>query len=287
MTARSLFQAAMATVIGLALALAGSDGGQSVGGIKLFMLLVIVAYAVQWIVYIPSYLRRTEHYYDLTGSVTYQLVAVLALILSDTRDARTVLLAVMIVVWALRLGTFLFRRVRQAGEDARFRTIKHDWARFLMAWTTQGLWITFTVAAGLAAMTSGDKRSLGVVGVIGFLVWLIGFGIEIVADRQKARWRANPAHAGQFITGGLWSWSRHPNYFGELVLWVGVAVMAVPVLQGWQYMTLLSPVFVYVLLNRISGIPLLERRADARWGGQADYEEYKAKTPAFFPRPPR
>ncbi|MEM9656608.1 MAG: DUF1295 domain-containing protein, partial [Actinomycetota bacterium] len=110
---------------------------------------------------------------------------------------------------------------------------------------------------------------------------------EVVADRQKSTWRADPANAGTFITGGLWSWSRHPNYFGEFLLWVGIAIIAIPVLQGWQYLTLLSPVFVYVLLNRISGVPLLERKADRKWGGQEDYETFKANTPVFFLRPPR
>ncbi len=287
MQGKYLLQSALALLIGVGVGLAGSDGGESVGSIKLFLAFVILAYVVQWVVYVPSYISQTEHFFDLTGSVTYQLIAILALILTETRDARTVILALMILVWAFRLGTFLFRRVRAAGKDDRFDKLKTDWARFLLVWTIQGLWITFTAAAGLAAITSGEKTGLGIVGVIGIIIWAIGFGFEVVADRQKSAWRADPANAGAFITGGLWSWSRHPNYFGEFLLWVGVAIIAIPVLQGWQYLTLLSPVFVYVLLNRISGVPMLERKADRKWGGQEDYEAFKASTPVFFPRPPR
>lgn len=287
MQGKFLGQSALVLLIGIGVGLAGSDGGESAGGIKLFLGFVILAYLVQWLVYVPSFLNQTEHYFDLTGSITYQLIAVLALILTETRDARTVILALMILVWAFRLGTFLFRRVRAAGKDDRFDKLKTNWAQFLMVWTIQGLWITFTAAAGLAAITSGQKSGLGVVGVIGIIVWTLGFGFEVVADRQKSAWRADPANAGKFITGGLWSWSRHPNYFGEFLLWVGVAIIAVPVLQGWQYLTLLSPVFVYILLNRISGVPMLERKADRKWGGQEDYEAFKATTPVFFPRPPR
>jgi steroid 5-alpha reductase family enzyme len=123
--------------------------------------------------------------------------------------------------------------------------------------------------------------------VLGVLVWIAGFGIEAVADRQKSRFRADPANKGRFIRSGLWAWSRHPNYFGEIVLWVGVAIIAVPVLQGWQWVTLISPVFVTLLLTRVSGVPLLEKKADATWGGQPDYEAYKASTPVLVPRPPQ
>ncbi len=190
----------------------------------------------------------------------------------------------MVLAWAMRLGWFLFKRISAAGGDSRFDTMKHDWAQFLMTWTLQGLWITFTAGAALAAMTSGEKASFGAVGVIGLVVWLAGFGIEAIADRQKSAFRADPANTGRFITTGLWSRSRHPNYFGEVLLWVGVAIVALPALQGWQYLTLISPLFVYLLLTRISGLPMLERSADKKWGGEPDYEAYKASTPVFFPR---
>jgi steroid 5-alpha reductase family enzyme len=283
-TQKSLIGAAAALVIGLIIGAAGSHQGQSIGGIRLFLLLVLVAYIVQWVVFVPSFINRTEHFFDLTGSLTYQGIAVLALVLADDLDARSVILGLMVLVWAMRLGYFLFQRVRAAGGDSRFDKMKHDWAQFLMTWTIQGLWITFTAGAALAAITSGQRASFGVIGVIGVIVWLIGFGFEAVADRQKSAFRADPANKGRFITTGLWSRSRHPNYFGEILLWVGVAIVALPALQGWQYITLISPVFVFLLLTRISGLPMLERSADKKWGGQSDYEAYKSSTPVLFPR---
>jgi steroid 5-alpha reductase family enzyme len=284
---KSVIQAAAAVVIGLLVGLAGGYGGESVGGIRLFFGFAALAFIIQWLVYIPSYLAQTEHYFDLTGSLTYQTLAVLGLLLTSERDARTVILGLMIIVWAARLGLFLFRRVRAAGKDGRFDKLKTDWAQFLMTWTLQGLWVTFTAAAALAAMTSGAKTGLGVIGVIGIIVWVAGFAIEVIADAQKSTWRAMPGNENKFITVGLWAWSRHPNYFGEVLLWTGVAILAAPALQGWQYITLLSPVFVYLLLNKASGVPMLEARADKKWGGQPAYEDYKARTPVFFPRPPR
>jgi steroid 5-alpha reductase family enzyme len=173
-----------------------------------------------------------------------------------------------------------------AGHDGRFDDLKTRPLQFLMAWTMQGLWVLLTVATALAVITGGVRESLGAVGIAGLVIWTAGMLIEIIADRQKSRFKADPANAGAFIDTGLWAWSRHPNYFGEIVLWVGMAIVAVPVLHGWQWATLVSPVFVAVLLIKISGIPLLEERADARWGGQQPYEDYKRRTPVLVPRPP-
>lgn len=271
-------------VLGALVAWAGSDDGEflSGDGLRTFMALVMIAFVIQWIVFIPSYLKRTEHYYDLTGSITYISVTLIALLTATDRDTRTIIIAVLILSWAGRLGSFLFARVKKAGKDGRFDRIKHDPFAFLMFWTIQGLWVTFTAAAALAAMTSGAKTDFGIVSLIGLIIWIIGFAIEVISDRQKTAFRADPANAGRFITEGLWSRSRHPNYFGEFTLWVGMAIIALPALQGWQYITLLSPVFVFVLLNRISGVPALEARADKKWGGEPDYEAYKANTPVFF-----
>ena len=186
-----------------------------------------------------------------------------------------------------RLGSFLFQRVKRSNGDRRFDKIKHSWIRFLMAWMLQGLWVTLTAGAALAAITSGTKTNFGVLSTIGLGIWIAGFAIEVISDQQKSKFKADPSNDGKFINVGLWRWSRHPNYFGEITLWTGMALIALPALSGLQYATLISPVFVYLLLTRISGIPLLERRSDQRWGGQANYEQYKAETPELLLRPPR
>lgn len=283
----ALIGIAIAAVLGLVFALLGSSGGETTGPLPTFALLVIVAFAINIAVFFPSFIARTDHYYDLTGSITYLTVTTLALLTTDTYDTRTVLTAVLIYIWAGRLGTFLFKRVKQSDGDRRFDKIKHSAPRFLMAWMLQGLWVTLTAGAAFAAMTSGAKTSFGVLGAIGFIMWMMGFAIEKASDDQKTAFKNDPANDGRFINVGLWAWSRHPNYFGEIMLWTGMAIMVLPALQGAQYATLISPVFVYVLLTRISGVPLLERRADKKWGGQPDYEAYKAQTPVLVPRPPK
>jgi steroid 5-alpha reductase family enzyme len=271
-------------LIGVLVAWAGSQGGHTLGGIPLFALAVGLAFLIQWLVFIPSYLRQTEKYFDLTGSITYISVITLALLLSAGVDARAILLWLLVVIWALRLGTFLYRRIHRAGKDDRFDDLKPSFLRFLNVWTIQGLWVTFTMAAALVAITTTKRVGLDIFAAIGLVIWILGFTMEAVADAQKSRFNANPENKGKFIHTGLWSRSRHPNYFGEIVIWIGVAVIAIPVLQGWQWVALISPVFVTLLLTRVSGVPLLEKKADEKWGGQEEYEAYKQRTPVLIPR---
>ena len=271
-------------LIGILVALAGSQGGIMLGGMPLFALSVGLAFVIQWLVFIPAYFMQTEKFFDITGSITYISITLAALFFSTDADARSMLLAVLVVIWAVRLGTFLFSRIQKAGKDDRFDEIKPSFVRFLNVWTIQGLWVTFTAAAALVAITSTHRKELDLFAVIGFLVWILGCGFEVVADSQKGRFNADPKNKGKFIQTGLWSRSRHPNYFGEIVLWLGVAIIALPVLQGWQWVAMISPIFVTLLLTRVSGVPLLEKKSDAKWGGQKDYEEYKKNTPVLIPK---
>jgi steroid 5-alpha reductase family enzyme len=271
--------------IAVFLAFAGSQGGVTMDGIPIFALCVFIAFVIQWIAFIPAYIKKTEKFFDLTGSLTYITVIVLAVALSPKIDLRSILLMTLVSIWALRLGLFLFRRIMKEGEDKRFKEIKQSASRFLLTWTIQGLWVSFTLAAALAAITVEQRTVFGLVGLIGVLIWIIGFGFEVIADYQKSQFRSIPENKGKFITTGLWGISRHPNYFGEILLWIGIAIIALPTLDGWRWITLISPIFVTLLLTKVSGVPLLEKRADDKWGGQEDYEEYKKKTPVLIPNP--
>ncbi len=285
--AGSIAAVVVAVVLGALVTLAGSQGGYRSAGIAVFAWGALLAFGINWVAYVPSVLLRTEKFFDLTGSITYLSVVVVSLVLVGRYDARSLILGGMVVVWALRLGVFLARRVMAAGSDSRFDSIKTDPLRLLSTWTLQGLWVLLTIAAALGAITSAEDPGLDWAVWGGLAVWLIGFAVEAGADAQKARFRADPSNEGRFITSGLWAWSRHPNYFGEIVLWVGVAAASLGALSGWTYATLVSPVFVFLLLTRISGVPMLERSAARRWGDDPSYRAYRDTTPVLFPRPPR
>ena len=277
----------LSILIGLLIALAGSDGSETYNGMSLFIICASVSFVLHWIIFIPSFAFQTEHYFDLTGSISYLSAVALAFYLNPSVDPRDLLIGLLIVVWAVRLGSFLFMRVKQDGKDDRFTIMKTQFHWFLMTWTLGGLWVFLTMAAGLAAITSDTTQPFGLMAYLGLALWIFGFSIEVIADRQKRVFKKNQQKDKEFITSGLWAWSRHPNYFGEITLWIGLTLIALPVLSGWQLVTLISPVFVYILLTKISGIPLLENRGMKKWGSDPEYIDYVNRTPALILKKPK
>ena len=261
------------------------ENSVSYGSLSLFLLCTIIIFFLQWIVFIPSYLLSTEHFFDLTGSVTFITVSILAFFMNDSKNLRQLIVLILIVIWALRLGSFLFFRIRKAGEDSRFTTIKKDLLVFFITWNLQGLWVLFTLFGALNIITSNNNNNnnFGILDIIGFLIWVIGFLIEVVSDRQKSEFKSNESNDGKFIQSGLWKYSRHPNYFGEILIWTGIAIIGISVYSGLDWLGLISPIFVFVMLNYISGVRLLEKQADERWGGNNVYQSYKSKTPVLVP----
>ena len=260
-------------------------------GIELVFRAVFLAFAIQWIAFIPAYIFQTEKFYDLTGSLTYLSVIWYSLVYSSeyftNLNQANLVIVLLITFWALRLGSFLFFRVRKDGGDGRFDIMKTKFWWFLMTWNIQGMWVFLSLAAGLAAMTSQNKIEADTFLLVGTLIWILGFSIEVIADNQKSKFRSNPDNKDKFITTGIWSWSRHPNYFGEILLWIGITVIAFPVLQGWQFITLISPIFIIILLTQISGVRLLELRGKKKWGDNEEYKNYIKNTSVLIPLPPK
>ena len=272
--------------VGLPLAVTGlaNPSGATINGWPAAATLALSAFVIQWLAFIPARLFQTERFYDFTGSATYIAVTLGAVVAASEPTGAQVLIAIMIFIWAARLGSFLLRRIHAAGGDQRFDHIKISSSRFFVAWTLQGTWVVMTSCAAVAAILSVQRPAVGAIFAIGAAMWVAGFVIEVVADRQKSRFRADVANEGRFINTGLWARSRHPNYFGEILLWAGIAVMAIPYLSGTQWVVMLSPLFVYALLTRISGIPTLARRGQQLWGDDPDYQAYLKNTPTLLPR---
>ena len=268
-------------------AIAASVDGIFFSGIPIILLCAIVSFVTHWMIAVPSLITSSEKYFDFTGMVATLLVvltAMFALLSSGAQvSIRSVFVASFVSVWTLRLGIFLYKRIVKAGEDIRFRDIKKSLPKFLMTWTLSALWVFLTTVNAITLIALNPLEPIGIFFIMGALLWLLGFGFEVIADRQKKYFSEQPKNEGRFITQGLWSVSRHPNYFGEIILWAGIAIISLPFLSSWQYVTLVSPVFVFLLLTRISGLPFLEDKAEKKWGEDKDYIEYKKRTPILVP----
>ena len=255
-----------------------------VSNISLFYYLWAWIFAIQIVVFIPSFIFKTEHYYDLTGGITYISTIVIALILKNNYqsiDSISLILGSMVIIWATRLSLFLFLRVKKSGEDIRFKKIKHSFSWFLMTFMLQGMWVFICLFPALIVISSYNSE-LNNYAIAGTLIWVFGFLFEIVADYQKSKF--NKLNKGKFISTGLWSMSRHPNYFGEFVLWLGITIASLGYIDNYKFIILITPIFVYFLLTRVSGVNLLEEIGNKRWGDTKEYKKYKENTPLFFPK---
>ena len=244
--------------------------------------LILLIFCIQWISFIPAFIFQTEKFYDLTGSITYLTTVFTALYITDSGNISDYVIVSCVAIWAIRLGSFLFMRIHKAGEDRRFRDIKPNFTRFFMTWTLQGMWVSMCLLCVLTALSSYSGIIVNNIFYIGLMIFISGFIIEVLADHQKTVFRKNIDNKDKFISSGLWAYSRHPNYFGEILLWLGIAVMSFSSLEGFQYFTLISPIFVYILLVYISGIRMLENQANKKWGHLDSYKEYLKNTPRFF-----
>ena len=175
------------------------------------------------------------------------------------------------------------KRIKVEKEDKRFRNLKKSFSGFLFAWTVSATWVCLTASNAFTMIIANSNLIGDLYFISGFILWSFGFIIEIIADQQKKKFKLDEENKDKFISSGLWSISRHPNYFGEITLWFGISIISFPVLEGGQFITLISPIFVYLLLTRVSGVNMLEKRSDDQWGNKSEYQEYKKNTPVLFP----
>jgi len=268
---RSFGIVAFATVLGVGFAWLAGSNGITHSGLTVFAICAALAFVINWLAFIPAAIAQTEKYYDLVGAITYISMLVAACALSTPLDIRAIVVAAMVAIWSLRLGTFLYNRIHGA---------------FLVAWTLQAVWTIITAAAALVIISASIRVPLDMFFWVGSAVWLFGFAVEVIADRQKSAFRADPDNEGDFIDEGLWSWSQHPNYFGEIMLWTGIVIIAFPLLSGWSFLVFASPLFITLLLTKISGINMLDAAAKKRWGDDEAYQAYRARTSKLILWPP-
>tara|TARA_Y100001970_G_scaffold288029_1_gene414161 strand:+ start:3959 stop:4834 length:876 start_codon:yes stop_codon:yes gene_type:complete len=249
---------------------------------------ISLSFLIHWFIFIPSFMKKTEKFYDFTGMIAYLSIIGFALYqkqqILGKIDFDSLLIAMLISIWTIRLGLFLFYRVFKVGEDDRFREVKKSPSKFFIWFTISGLWVSLTSIAAINILTSKIDHNNYYFVYLGAFIWLFGFLFEVIADYQKMTFKNKSENKDKFISNGLWSLSRHPNYFGEIILWIGIFVITLPSISGMGYLSLISPLFVYILLNKVSGINLLEVKAKERWGNLDSYKEYRQKTPQLIPK---
>ena len=248
----------------------------------------VISIGMQWIAWIPASFGKTERFYDLTGGLTYLTVVGFSLWAgsqSEPPSPRELIISLLVVIWSLRLSSFLYFRIHRTGKDGRFDQLKTSPIRFLVPWTLQGLWVFLTMIVVIVINSQADSGTpLGIWDGIGLSIWILGFGIEAIADKQKTVFNTEPKNQGKWIDSGLWSYSRHPNYLGEILLWTGIAFFGISCFTGLERVAWVSPIFIYLLLTKVSGIPILDKRALEKWGDDPEYQKYRENTPALIPR---
>lgn len=275
-------------LIAFLVSLASSQNGVSYNNYPISIICMALSFIIHWLVFIPSYFYKTEKFYDITGTVAYlSILLTTAYLINLVNDEgillRSIISIIFVMIWAIRLGIFLFKRVIKVGEDKRFEHAKKSFSKFLMFFNISALWVFLTIVNVLTMIINNSDSVTDLFFIIGVSIAIIGFIIEVVADMQKRKFRTNISNKGQFISSGLWSISRHPNYFGEMMIWVGMSFVTIPILIGWQFITLISPIFVIFLLTKVSGINLLEASANDKWSADKNYQDYKDKTSVLIP----
>jgi steroid 5-alpha reductase family enzyme len=230
--------------------------------------------------------RKTDVVTDLSYSLTF---ALLALVLPFTGAGEPVQLgaSLLVVVWAVRLGAYLFRRILRMKVDHRFDDVRDRPLRFARFWLLQALAVAVIMLPVSYLLGRSDPPAFGAWAAAGIAVWLAGLLIEAFADAQKSAFRADEANRGRFVASGLWRYSRHPNYFGEILVWWGLFLYAVPFLHGAAFAVVAGPLFITLLLLFGTGIPPLERSAAEKYGDDAAYRDYRRRTSILVPLPPR
>ena len=255
--------------------IAVDDNSVSLNDYSAVLYSAAICLGIQWLAWIPASLAKSERYYDLTGGLTYLTVVGFTLWAgsqSESPSARELIVSLLVVIWALRLSSFLYLRIHRTGKDGRFDRLKTSPIRFLVPWTIQGLWVFLTMIVVIVINSQAESApELGIWDAIGLLMWLLGFSIEVIADNQKSAFNANSENQGKWIDSGLWSYSRHPNYLGEIMLWTGIACFGISCFSGMERLAWISPIFIYLLLTKISGVPILDRRGLEKWGDQPEY----------------
>lgn len=247
------------------------------------LILLGISFAINLTFFLIAFVRVTDKLTDITYASTFALLAAYSYFRSTRTTGHLILLAV-VLLWSIRLGSFLLVRISKVGKDSRFDKMRSDFFRFLSFWIIQAMSV-FVILLPSALSWADDNYQLSWLSLIGLLVFGKGLMLEAVADIQKFRFNSNKENAGKWIDEGVWRLSRHPNYLGEMLVWTGVYIMTFAITNGLvrNLIGALSPLYIICLLSFVSGIPILEKSADERWLKIKNYQVYKKEVPILIP----
>jgi steroid 5-alpha reductase family enzyme len=238
------------------------------------LLSLIASMGIQLVLFVPAFGFKTDKLTDISYGLTFIVLALIMLLLHPVTQGKLIV-GFMVLAWGLRLGIFLFRRILRMKKDARFDGIREHLFKFLGFWGVQGLTVWGVMLASSLYISGSGKLSW--ISIIGFSIWAAGISIESVADLQKSRFLAK--QKGGFLDTGLWRYSQHPNYFGEILCWAGMYIFVLPGLVGWHALAgLISPLFITTILLFFSGIPKADEQMQRLFGKDKAYQGYRKRT---------
>jgi steroid 5-alpha reductase family enzyme len=228
--------------------------------------------------------RKSDAVTDLSYSLSFAIAAIVLALVDHARDILRLGAVAMVVLWALRLATYLFTRILTIKVDHRFDGIRENFPRFARFWILQALSVAIIILPAIAVLANGVPP-VSPLHLVGVLVFAVGILVESIADAQKSAFKRRGGQG--FIRGGLWAWSRHPNYFGEILLWFGLWIYALPSISGLWHLAVIGPLYIGLLIVFATGIPPLEKSAELRYGKDPEYVAYRNATSVLVPLPPR
>lgn len=258
--------------------------------LNIFWLAAGIIFVYLNIIFILSLVKKNASIVDIAWGPGFILVVWVILVKNIVSFHQIYFLhfltAILITIWGSRLAWHIYQRNKGKPEDYRYAAWRQKWGKnfiwrsYFQIFMLQGIFLLLIIIPALLILKNKPK-GFNLLHFFGLIVWLIGFFFEATADAQLRHFKKNPENKGKIITSGLWKYSRHPNYFGETVMWWGIFLLGLNSSHGW--LGIISPLTITLLLTRVSGVPLLEKKYE----GRPDFEDYKARTSAFFPLPPK